>query len=212
MSDVQISSVEVPFLDRPKSAMQACQLLHRTEYLGLLDAKLVAGALTEERVRGVLVTLASHGVASAVAVRLATPKAFLVSDDELASLLGQVRDQIGESPLPDSEWKPMREALGDELLSKLLDIAPSSLRRYAEGERNTPDLVASRLHVLAMITSDLAGGYNERGMRRWFARPRPQLDGRSPTDLLAGGFDPDSGEVARVQQLAAWLVGPGAAA
>jgi len=45
-----------------------------------------------------------------------------------------------------------------------------------------------------MITSGLAGGYNERGMRRWFMRPRPQLDRRAPAERLADGFDPDSDE------------------
>lgn len=106
----------------------------------------------------------------------------------------------------------MRETLGDELLAKLLDVSATSLRRYAEGERTTPDPIAARLYALAMIISDLAGGYNERGMRRWFLRPRPQLDGRSPADLMAGGFDPDSETVGRVRDLAAWLVGSGSAA
>jgi hypothetical protein len=189
--------------------MAACQLLHRAEYLGLLDAKLVRGPLTESRVRSLVVTLASHGVASAAALRLAAPAAFSVSDEELASLLNRVREQVAGSPLPDSEWKPMREALGDDLLSKLLDVSASSLRRYADGERTTPDPVAARLHTLAMITSDLAGGYNEIGMRRWFLRPRPQLDGLAPVDLMSGGFDPDSERVERVRDLAAWLVGSG---
>lgn len=205
-------SVEGPFQDRPKSALAACQLLYRAEYLGLLDAKLVVGPLTESRVRSLVAILASHGVASAVALRLTAPAAFSVSDEELASLLSQVREQVADSPLPESEWKPMREALGDDLLSKLLDVSATSLRRYADGERTTPDSVAARLHTLAMITSDLAGGYNELGMRRWFLRPRPQLDGLAPAELMAGGFDPDSEGVERVRDLAAWLVGSGSVA
>lgn len=212
MTDVRVESVEGPFLNRPKSAVAACQLLHRAEYLGLLDAKLVVGSLTEDRVRSLVNILASHGVASAVAVRLTSPAAFAVSDEELASLLGQVHEQVADSPLPDSEWKPMREALGDELLAKLLDVSATSLRRYADGERTTPDVVAARLHTLAMIASDLAGGYNERGMRRWFLRARPQLNDSSPAEVMAGGFDPDSDEVRRVRDLASWLVGSGSAA
>lgn len=205
-------SVDGPFLDRPKSALAACQLLYRVQYLGLLDAELAGGPLTENRVRALVGILASHGIASAAAMQLAVPSAFSASDEELASLLGQVREQVADSPLPDSEWRPMRETLGDELLAKLLDVSPTSLRRYAEGERTTPDMVAARLHTLAMITSDLAGGYNERGMRRWFLRPRPQLDGLPPAELMADGFDPDSDVVHRVRDLAAWLVGSGSAA
>ncbi|HCB03623.1 MAG TPA: hypothetical protein DEQ43_05140 [Nocardioides bacterium] len=192
--------------------MAASLLLYRAEYLGLLDATLIVGPLTESRVRSLVNVLAAHGIASTAALRLASPTAFEVSDEELASLLGLVREQVADSPLPESEWKPMREALGDELLATLLDVSATSLRRYAEGERNTPDSVATRLHTLAMITSDLAGGYNEIGMRRWFQRARPQLDGRAPIDLLAGGFDPDSDDVQRVRDLAAWLVGSGSAA
>lgn len=212
MAEVRITSVEGPFQDRPKSAMAACQLLYRAEYLGLLDAELVVGSLTETRVRSLVGILASRGVASAAALRLTAPAAFSVSDEELASLLSQVREQVADSPLPDSEWKPMREALGDELLSKLLGVSATSLRRYADGDRTTPDPVAARLHTLAMITSDLAGGYNALGMRRWFLRPRPQLDGLAPAELMAGGFDPDSERVERVRDLAAWLVGSGSAA
>lgn len=212
MTEVRIKSIEGPFQDRPKSAMAACQLLYRAEYLGLLDAKLVVGSLTESRVRSLVGVLASRGVASAAALRLTAPAAFAVSDEELASLLSQVREQVADSPLPESEWKPMREALGDELLSKLLGVSATSLRRYADGDRTTPDPVAARLHALAMITSDLAGGYNEIGMRRWFLRPRPQLDGLAPAELMAGGFDPDSESVERVRDLAAWLVGSGSAA
>ena len=212
MSSVQIRSVEGPFVDRPRSTMAACQLLYQAEYLGLLTGDLASGPLTENRVRFLVTTLASHGVASTAAVRLADPAAFAVSDEELASLLSRVREQVAESPLPESEWKPMRATLGDELLAGLLDVSPTSLRRYADGERTTPDPVAARLHALAIITSDLAGGYNDHGMRRWFVRPRPQLDGRAPADLLAGGFDPDSDDVKRVRDLAAWLVGSGSAA
>lgn len=192
--------------------MAACQLLYRAEFLGLVDAKVAGGPLTEGRVRSLVGTLASHGVASAAALRLNVPAAFSVTDDELASLLSKVCEQVAESPLPDSEWKPMREALGDELLAKLLDVSATSLRRYAGGERGTPDSVAARLHTLAIITSDLAGGYNELGMRRWFMRPRPQLDGLAPEELMAGGFDPDSDVVKRIRDLAAWLVGAGSVA
>lgn len=212
MTEVRIQSVEGPFEDRPKSTVAACQLLFRASYLGLLEARLVVGPLTEDRIRSLLLTLAAHGVASAAALKLSNPAAFTVDDDELASLLSQVREQVADSPLPETEWKPMRDALGDELLTQLLNVSPTSLRRYADGGRVTPDPVAARLHTLAMITSDLAGGYNERGMRRWFVRPRPQLDGRAPADVLAGGFDPDSDSVGRVRELAAWLVGSGAAA
>jgi hypothetical protein len=70
-----------------------------------------------------------------------------------------------------------------------------------------PDDVAWRGHVLAEIVGDLAGSYNERGIRGWFKRPRPQLEGRAPADILSGKWDPNSDDVAAVKKLAASLVG-----
>jgi uncharacterized protein (DUF2384 family) len=104
----------------------------------------------------------------------------------------------------------MRELLGDEMLEKLLGVSRQSIHRYSSGERATPQEVAERLHVLALIVSDLAGSYNEFGIRRWFGRPRSQLGGRSPSVVLKRGFRPDDDDIRRVRGLAAALVGAGA--
>ena len=62
-------------------------------------------------------------------------------------------------------------------------------------------LVAERLHWIAMVTSDLAGSYNEFGIRRWFERPRSQLNGRSARQLLNGDWTPSSTEALRIKAL-----------
>ena len=85
--------------------------------------------------------------------------------------------------------------------------SPSSLRRYAAGARRAPDSVVGRLHTLALLVADLAGAYNDYGIRRWFARPRTVLEGRSPEAVLAGEWDPDGPEAARVRRLATGVVG-----
>lgn len=113
---------------------------------------------------------------------------------------------IEGSPLPDKEWTALHDILGD-LLPGLVGVSASSAGRYRSGARTTPDAVAARLHVLTLIVSDLSGSYNDFGIRRWFQRPRAQLDGRAPADILTGEWDPDSGEVRRVRDLAAWLTG-----
>lgn len=120
-------------------------------------------------------------------------------------------DLLAESPLPDTEWAPARRTLGDDLLGELLGISASSLHRYAARQRDTPDDVAWLLHRVALITADLAGGYNEYGIRRWFVRPRQALDGRTPAEVLKGAEDADAAEVHQVADLAAWLVGAGSA-
>jgi len=90
-------------------------------------------------------------------------------------------------------------------------VSVVSLRRYVAGERPTPDIVAARAHWLALVVSDLAGTYNEIGIRRWFERPRAQLEGQSPAQSLGQGWDPDGPIADRVAALASALVGPGVA-
>ncbi|MGH9129840.1 MAG: hypothetical protein ACRDY2_13005 [Acidimicrobiales bacterium] len=101
----------------------------------------------------------------------------------------------------------MAEALGDDLLARLVGASPTSVGRYRRSQRPTPDPVAHRLHFLALVVADLAGSYNSRGVRRWFCRPRPQLDGLTPRELLAGGWDPEDPGPQRVAALAGALVG-----
>ena len=112
--------------------------------------------------------------------------------------------------MPDSEWAPLTQALGEELLAQLVGISSSSLRRYAAHARATPDDVAGRLHFLALLVADLAGGYNDYGVRRWFTRSRAALGGQAPRDLLGPGFDPEGADAARLRDLAAGLLGAGA--
>jgi hypothetical protein len=66
-----------------------------------------------------------------------------------------------------------------EDLADLLTVSVSSLKRYQSGEPRHPDDVAARLHFLALVVGDLAGSYNEIGVRRWFHRKRTLLDGRN---------------------------------
>ncbi len=122
-------------------------------------------------------------------------------------LLDLLLGTIEHSPSPATEWPALRSLLGDELLGRLTGISPVSLRRYAAGERTTPQSTAERLHFLAMVVSDLAGAYNPFGIRRWFDRPRAQLDGRRPSDALAGAWTLDDLVVLKVRRLAATLSG-----
>jgi hypothetical protein len=121
--------------------------------------------------------------------------------------LDQLTQALEDSPAPASEWPSMRGVLADDLLGELLAVSPSSLRRYATGERVTPDAIATQLHWLAMLVSDLAGAYNHLGMRRWFDRPRAQLKGKSPRDALGSDWHPDDAIAMQVRALAAVLSG-----
>lgn len=98
------------------------------------------------------------------------------------------------------------DVLGLELLSRLLGISGSSIRRYKAAARSTPDDVAEKLHFLSLIVGDLAGAYNEIGIRQWFERKRAQLDGRTPLEWLKARWKPTQPGPRRVQDLARALV------
>ncbi len=112
--------------------------------------------------------------------------------DRLVKLLASVRNA----------GPRCEDVLGSQLLARLLDISESSLKRYRASRRETPDDVAGRLHFLALVISDLAGAYNDLGVRRWFDRPRPQLGGKTPAALLRGTWRPQDPGPSRVREVA----------
>ena len=126
-------------------------------------------------------------------------------------LLNALMEVTESNAFPESEWAPLRHHLGDDLVAEVVGVSEASLRRYAAGSRPTPDPVGERLHWLALVVADLRGAYTDRGVRRWFRRPRTALGGASPAHLLHGGLDPDSPRTAEVRALAHALVAPGAA-
>jgi hypothetical protein len=126
--------------------------------------------------------------------------------EELATLLELMIGALESSPVPKFEWTGLARVFPDEDLGALLNVSASSLKRYEAGDRDTPDHIAARLHFLALVVGDLAGSYNDIGIRRWFHRKRTLLGGRAPAALLKGDWDPDDEGPARVRQLARDLV------
>jgi hypothetical protein len=124
----------------------------------------------------------------------------------LSAILQKLNDTLDESPLPTYEWPGLVHILGVDLLARLVGISPSSVRRYQAGSRPTPDEIATRLHFLALVVGDLAGAYNDIGIRRWFERKRTLLGNCSPAEILGNGWNPDDPGPTQVRQLAQALV------
>ena len=97
------------------------------------------------------------------------------------------------------------DVLGPALLASLVGISVSDVRRHMAAEISTPDMVAARLRFIGLIVADLAGAYNDFGIRRWFERPRSQLGGSTPTGLFVGNWRPSDAGPRQVRELAGSL-------
>jgi len=199
MNWVHIQSV-LPPLNQPGVAAPLAAAIRHADAMGLLPKQTApVERLDLERLVRLLASVRNAGIARQPIADLPGQAA---SPGRLADLLELVDEALVESPSPQKEWPRCEDVLGSQLLSRLLDISESSLRRYRASRRETPDNVAGRLHFLALVISDLAGSYNDLGVRRWFDRPRPQLDGKTPAALLRGAWRPQDPGPSTVRELA----------
>ena len=197
---IQIESAKAPFTS-PRIAFQAVTALGRADAMGLLPAGERIEMLDLPSFRKAVRHIHRAGIARNIPVDLADASA-----SNLERTLEHLNLALEESPAPEFEWNRLTDVLGLELASRLLGISASSIRRYRAAARTTPDDVAARLHFLSLIAGDLAGAYNEFGIRQWFERKRAQLDGRAPLDLLKPRWKPGQPGPRRVQDLARALV------
>ena len=210
MLEIQIDTDASPQLDTA-FVQRIAELAVRASAMGLLPGEVVT-RLDVPTLRRLLGAFREQGLLStsldlADAVLAGAAPGGARHREPALRRLDLLLETIEHSPSPHTEWPTLRQLLGDELLGRLTGISPVSLRRYAAGERTTPQSTAERVHFLAMVVSDLAGGYNPFGIRRWFDRPRAQLAGQRPSDALAGPWAVDDPAVGEVRRLAAALSG-----
>ena len=201
----RIKSKSTP-MDARSVRTLAMEAWRRAEGMGLVEAD--ASRLEAADVTRLLQRVRDAGIARGPALHFDNLE--LPSVAETESLLRFVITALDASPAPRFEWPAVSRVIDAEQLASLLNVSLSSLKRYASGGRVTPDEVAARLHHVALIVGDLAGAYNEVGVRRWFERKRTALDGRAPAALLAGDWNPDDPAPQKVRDLARALVALGA--
>lgn len=188
----------------PESVRQlAFEAARRADAMGILDGDDVA-TIDAASVQRLVGHARKAGIARIPAAALDTLEP--PTQAELASLLTLLIAALERSPVPTHEWPSLSRVFEPDQLAGLLGVSLSSLRRYQSGTRQTPDEVAERLHFLALVVADLAGAYNDIGIRRWFKRPRALLGGKRPAGLLAGDWDPEGPGPQKVRQLAQSLV------
>lgn len=198
MSTIRITSVKDPF-DSQKLARLAVALISTADAMGLLG-DMVIQRLDLPTFRRIVDRIAAAGIGREVQAAL-TARGDR-DTVQIPDLLDRMALAIEESPAPAHEWPSLTDVFEADRLAGLLGISAASLRRYRSGARSTPDDVAGRLHFLATVVGDLAGAYNEIGIRHWFERRRVLLDGKAPADLLREGWDPDGPEAKRIRELA----------
>lgn len=211
MSDIRIDPSALP----PAGAVvggKLVGLLARSAAMGVLTGPTVT-RIDAPVIRRLVRDLQRQGIGGAAAAALSpllqpgTKPLDAATARAMEQRLDQLAEALEASAAPAAEWPAMRKVFGDEALADWLSLSLSSLRRYAAAERQTPQATADRLHWLALTVADLAGAYNDYGIRRWFERPRAQLDGRSPRALLGRRWSPDDAAALRVRELAARLSG-----
>jgi hypothetical protein len=191
-------------LSDPAVTRVAAETVRKAHAVGLVDEAPDLAALTYPAVRRAVAGVREAGVGEYAAARLerADPR----DHETIARTLALIEALIEETPFPRTEWRRLLGIFGRDRLAALLGISPASVGRYERAARATPDIVAARLHFLALVVGDLAGAYNVIGIRRWFERPRAPLDGRRPGELIAGAWQPEDPGPTRVRALAHALV------
>lgn len=207
MAMIQFDTIVAP-LDDPALVGPTVDLLRRALAFGFIGQDEDLVPLDLALVRRIAREASKAGIGQDAALAL------LQGDqrpDRLAGLIRRLDDALKESPHPDRELPELLRVFDREQVAELVGTSSVSLGRYQSGARRWPDELAARIHWLALVLSDLAGAYNDFGIRRWFERKRSQLRGRSPREVLGSAWDPGDPDVEQARELAAALAGAGAA-
>jgi len=207
VTEIQIVSVDAPLTRQSLLARAFGLVLHATA-VGLLSGRERIDRLDLDLLRDIARSAAAAGIGRDAALGMLESD---LSPARLATLIERLDEALIGSPLPDRELRQLRQTFELDQLARLLGTSEVSLRRYLAGSRDVPDAVAARAHWLALVVADLGGAYNQIGVRRWFERPRAQLEGRSPREALGANWTPDTATATSIQDLAAALVEPAAA-
>jgi hypothetical protein len=206
MTELQFESVEEPFRSHPDLAEAALRALYTAEFVGAAPNR-AHSVLGWDALLAVSNSLGS-GKTTLVGIQVkeASTRSWSHESAEQITSVRQMLERLLQeaegSPRPAGEWQPVLSTLDEDLVARLVGASPSSIRRYSSGGRETPQAIAERLHFIALVLAELAGSYNDYGMRRWFTRPRSALDGRSPADLMGKDFNPDGPDGERIRRLA----------
>lgn len=185
------------YLSHASLRISGLRLVSLAGFMGVIPITQVPNL--ETAIPDAIKRLSEVGIGRDVAELLRGPSASL---EDWSRGLSALMTSLEDSPLPIPEWNSIEQILGIDELSQM--TRPGA---QGTGIDSMTDREIARLHALTRIVADLRSAYNEFGIKRWFARPRPQLDGRSPSEMLRGDWNPDDEDPIAVRKLAESLLG-----
>lgn len=146
---------------------------------------------------GALYAGAMHGLS---ALRLADPttrrRALRIPLERVRQAM---RDLLAEEPVMEdrpskqvAQWLLANDELPRVDLARILDVSPSTLRRWADPSATASPRgdEARKLRILARVINQLRWSFTSPGVIEWLVRPHPSLKGDPPETLLE---DPEGG-------------------
>ena len=120
--------------------------------------------------------------------RAAMPEA---SDAE-ASRAEPAPGLLGDLPwVPAARVASVVAILSAPLSASLLGVPEETFRAWTAESEPVPDEALARLAFLEELIGRLGGHHDELGVRRWFDRPRQELAGKAPREMLVGAWSPE---------------------
>jgi len=121
-----------------------------------------------------------------------------------------VRAATAEEPVSDwrsaneiATWLNENTGVSQRRLADLLGVGKRTFQRWVAGTSSPSGDRERRLRIVARLVNHLRYALTPQGVIGWFERPREELDGRAPRDLLA---EPDA--LSRLEGLARRLREP----
>lgn len=100
-----------------------------------------------------------------------------------------VRDLLDEQPPVElreegATIRMLEDWLPSLTVGQLSELTNMSVRQLQRRRRDGGGFSSPRLQLVARLVAILRHAWTDRGVHAWFERPRPELDGKSPVDLL----------------------------
>ena len=170
----------------PAVARRGVEVLRLAEAMGLAGAP--AGRLAYGQIAEVADQVAEQGIGTSPAATLTSDAPLSMADIRRA--LDSLLDAMKESPLPVRAARPRRPPWPRSTrgAGPYLGAIPAPLpgRAAAACRTKSPDAPTG----WQSSSATCGAAYTALGVRRWFERPRSQLDGSAPQQLLSGEVGP----------------------